>query len=330
MATSGAFETGAVGGLGSSPNRVRFEWGLAGQNTGGNYSTINWNVRGWGGAGGYWTRNFQSNTYIHGSHVQGTGTFDMYQNSVFGSGSINIGHDANGNMSFGANSNNKIYYNSWNSSGSGSWALPRIAKAPSIYGNLVDTITNTTARLGTEINNYGNGTSAATRMYYKLSTSGSWTWATSDQGDAGGYNYWTVSSLTPNTTYNYFSRWWNNNGDTADSGSSSFKTLASGTLGAVSGLKHNQVTIATTIAASGTSESNPTSKIQYRISGASTWTDSSTSTSLSPSFTLTGLKANTVYEYRLSCTNSTGTWTSSNVTFKTGNPPGFVFILEEY
>lgn len=126
--TSGAFETNVVGGLGSSPNRMRFEWSLASQNIAGNYSTINWNIRGVGGAGGYWTRNFNARTTIHGSLVQSTGAFDMYQNSVFGSGSFNIGHDSAGNMTFGASAVGRIYYNTDNSSGSGAWELPTIPR----------------------------------------------------------------------------------------------------------------------------------------------------------------------------------------------------------
>lgn len=245
---------------------------------------------------------------------------------------VTFNKDANGNIGIGVHG----YVNGANApyvgAGQASWTHypARIGVAPSIYGNLCDTITNTSARIGTEINNYGLGTSAATRMYYKLTTSGGWTWSTPDQGDVGGYNTWTIGSLTPNTSYNYFSRWWNNNGDTADSGVGTFKTLASGGVTGVTNLKYNKATINIGMNASGSGEPNATVKVQYKRSVDSTWLDSSTSTSLTPAITLTGLKPNTVYDYRVVATNSTGTWTGSTATFKTKNAPGFIFILEDY
>lgn len=325
---------GYVSIYGQTGCRARIETQFAGNNVGGNYSTVNWQLYAdfvksdaqlddgvLNGAGGQRYRNggriynYAGNISNHTVHIA--------------SGSFTVGHDANGHGSYGADANFAVY-GSGRAYASGSEGLPRIALAPSIHSQVADQITDRTARLGTEINNYGRGTSAATRMYYKLPSHGGWTWRTYDQGDVGGYNRWAISSLTPNTSYNYFSRWWNNNGDTADSWVSTFKTLASGSVSSISGLKYNKATININMAASGSGESNATVKVQYKRSVDSTWLDSSTSTSLTPAITLTGLKPNTVYDYRVVATNSTGTWTGSAATLKTKNAPGFIFIMEDY
>jgi len=256
-----------------------------------------------------------------------TGNFSNHTIGI-ASGSFTVGHDANGNGSYSMSASFAVYQ-SGTASCSGSENLPRLALAPSGLSKSVDTITNTTARLGRKQDNNGHGTSSANRVYYRLGNSGSWTWTTPDQGGTG-WKYNTVTGLTPNTTYSYFSRHWNNNGDTADTGSSTFKTLASGGVTSVSDLKYNKATINIGMNASSTSEANATVKVQYRRTVDADWIDSSTSTDISPSFLLTGLKPNTSYTYQFTATNSTGTWTSGTATFKTKNAPGFIFIMEDY
>jgi hypothetical protein len=241
----------------------------------------------------------------------------------------NMGHDANGYLSYSIGGSASFSYPG---SGGGDWggySAGRLALAPQGIEKSVDTITNTSARLGRKNDNYGHGTSAANRVYYRVGNSGGWTWQTPDQG-GNGWKYNSISGLTPNTTYSYFSRHWNNNGDTADTGASTFKTLASGGVISVSNLKYNTATINAQMTASASGEANATVKVQYKRSVDADWMDSSTTTSLTPSIVLTGLKPNTSYDYRLVATNSTGTWTGDTIKFKTGNPPGFVFILEEY
>lgn len=132
------------------------------------------------------------------------------------------GRDANGNGSASAEGWGDVYFGS--GSTGGSIGLTRIARAPSIAGISADTIKQRSVRLGMEFNNYGNGTSAASRMYYRIQGSGSAWSQTSDQGDGAGYTYWDVTGLKPGTVYEYFTRAWNNNGDTADSGTATFKT----------------------------------------------------------------------------------------------------------
>lgn len=135
-----------------------------------------------------------------------------------------VGHDVNGNWSGSAGASTQA---SWSGigSGGGDWgfALPRLALAPPIAGNVADTITPVSARLGAEISGYGHGTSAALEMFYRLQGSGTWI-SLGQQGDVAGYNYWNVTGLKPGKTYEYTFNVWNNNGDTASSATYTFKT----------------------------------------------------------------------------------------------------------
>lgn len=156
MATSGAYETNAIGGLGNSPNRMRIEWSLASQNEDANQSTINWNVRGWGGVSGWWTQNFQARTWVDGSLRQSTGSFQMYQNSIFGSGSYTIGHNGDGSRSFGSNADGRIYNNTVNSSGSGSWSLPSLYQEIAFNSITYTNITDVSMDVNVSVNRTAN------------------------------------------------------------------------------------------------------------------------------------------------------------------------------
>lgn len=233
---------------------------------------------------------------------------------------VTINKDANGYLTV----NSYGYINGANggSVGAGSASFnvgtTRQGVAPSIAANTADTVTATSVRLGTEINNVGLGTSASCRFYYKTVADASWT-ATGDQADVGGYNYFNVTGLVPNTKYYRLARWWNNNGDTGDlpstypSESYFFVTLASATVGAVSPLA-TTVDIPLTVT---TGFYAPTSKIQYRKTGDATWIDSATSTSGTPTIALSGLLPNTQYDYRPAVTTTSGTWEGTTSTFTT-------------
>lgn len=301
-------------------------------NQGGNYSTINWTLYadfvnsdaqlddGVANGGG-------GQRYRNGGRIYNfSGNYSNHTITI-ASGSFNVGHDANGNGSYGMDANFYVYQ-SGRAYASGSEGLPRLGGAPGGAAKSVDTIDDTSARLGRKQDNNGRGTSSANRVHYRRGASGGYS-QTPDQGGTG-WKYNTVSGLTPNSSYQYFSRHWNNNGDSTDTGTSTFKTLASGSITSIEDIKYNKTTVKINMTASGTSESNATVKLQYRRTADSDWIDVPTSTSLTPSFTITGLKPNTGYTVRFQATNSTGTWTSPTQTLKTKNAPGFIFIMEDY
>lgn len=172
-----------------------------------NTGSANWNGNGGGvtGSGNFNYSQYQTKTlweydWTYNKDANGYGTWNFYgyingDNSPYcGAGSTNF------NMSPG-----------------------RIGIAPGIAGITADTIKPTSARLGGEITGYGLGTSANMNMYYRLQGSGTWI-DLGNQGDAAGYNYWNVTGLKPGKTYEYVMNVWNNNGDFAQSGVSTFKT----------------------------------------------------------------------------------------------------------
>lgn len=225
---------------GSSYARIRYETQLASQNTLGNYSTINYQVyidfigcdaeldagyaAWWGGV-----------LYNNGGRVYNyAGNFSNHTVTM-ATGSFNVGHDANGNGSYGGDAHVTVF-SSGVTSTSGSAGLPRIALAPTISSVTVDTIKPTSARLGGEISSVGHGTGATWEMFYRLQGAGSWT-SLGQQGDAAGFNYWNATGLKPGKTYEYFARVWNNNGDTTNSSTFNFKTQpVSGMIAVLGGL----------------------------------------------------------------------------------------------
>jgi len=233
MATSGSFSGSAFTIGGQSNNYIFTNWQLAGQDTNGNYSTINWQTYfHFNGAdaqldNGYTNSNvgmlWQNTGRVHNY----TGTFTVRDISL-ASGTFTIGHDANGNQNLSLSDAIDIY-GTGTSSGSGSWALPRIPLAPGLLGMTVDSITTNSARLGAELTSVGHGTSATLEMFYKLRTSGSYI-SLGAQADGAGYNYWSATGLLPATLYDYICNVTNNNGDFAQFTAQSFTTLVNNTM----------------------------------------------------------------------------------------------------
>lgn len=212
---------------GSSTARLRIETQLAGQEVGNNRSLINWQcyiffdncdaqldngfVGWWGGA-----------LYDNPGRVYNyAGNFADHTVGM-GSGSFWVGHDANGNGSYGMNADVAVF-GSGTSAASGSEGLPRLALAPSFSALTADTIKPTSARLGVEISSHGHGTSSNFNMYVRLQGTGTWT-DLGNQGDVGGFNYWNATGLKPGKVYEYICNAWNNNGDFAQTGVQTFKT----------------------------------------------------------------------------------------------------------
>lgn len=195
-----------------APTQASFHYKLSAEIRNGARNTVgdaswNGNLSGHGNASANWTYSTNGWRTLH--------EFD-----------VTINKDANGYLTVNAyghiNGANAPYVGA----GSASFDVgtTRIGEAPGIAGIVADQIKPTTARLGVEITGHGRGTSSAMRMYYRIQGSGSGWSQTSDQSDVAGYNYWTITGLKPSKTYEYFARVWNNNGDTRDSGISTFKT----------------------------------------------------------------------------------------------------------
>ena len=218
------------------------------------------------------------------------------------------GHDVNGNGSASAEGWGDVYYGS--GSTGGSIGLTRLGLAPEGRDKSVDQISATSVRLGRKHDNNGRGTSSANRVYYRLDNTGGWS-ETAEQGGTG-WKHNTVTLLS-NRMYGYFSRHWNNNGDSADTGVSTFVTLANATETS----KNITATSADFVLAVAQGYRTTTGSVQYRKQGDSTWLDSSTGAGATPSVSISGLLPNTVYEYRLAVTTSDGTWTGTTQTLTT-------------
>lgn len=174
-----------------------------------NAGDANWNVN----TAGSGSRSSNFN-YSWGNGDHGLDTYD-----------ITVNHDVNGNCTIGVHAfvdgRNSPFFVS--ASIDTSLGIPRLALAPAILAIIADTITPTSARLGGELSSYGHGTTANMNMYYRLQGSGTWI-DLGNQGDAAGYNYWSVTGLQPGKTYEYMMNAWNNNGDGASSSTQTFKT----------------------------------------------------------------------------------------------------------
>lgn len=140
---------------------------------------------------------------------------------------------------------------------------------------------------------------------YRVSGSSTWT------NDSSITNYKTISGLSPATTYQYQVQTRCSAGLLSTyTSSSTFTTLASASCGTATGLT------ATSVSTSGatlnwTTVSGASSyTIQYRISGSSTWTSTTSTTGTT---TISGLYASTLYEFQVQtvCSGTTSAFTAS-------------------
>lgn len=151
--TSGSLSTSSYNG-----RYLTFSWSVAGQDVGGNKTTINWSLYGDGpdyvedGVSWYYCRNVELK--IDGSVVYSSGSdspVELRSGATVASGSFTLSHQSDGTKAFGVNIQAAIYNWAVNCSGYTEWRLPDIARAsqPSINSypnntpdfNLGDTIT---------------------------------------------------------------------------------------------------------------------------------------------------------------------------------------------
>lgn len=128
MASSGSFNTS-----GYSSRYLNFSWSVASQNIANNQTTINWSLKGAGGATNNWFKAGNFQVVIDGAVVYSSATrINLYNGTLVASGSYTITHNADGNRSFSASAQAGIYTVAVNCSGSGSWALPQIPRQANI------------------------------------------------------------------------------------------------------------------------------------------------------------------------------------------------------
>lgn len=140
MANSGSFTTTGYSDPGY-PDRYIFSWNLSSQSIVNNTSTITWSLVGAGGtSSGYFTTVKEKYVTVNGSTQSNSNLQNTYNGTVAFSGTTTIKHNADGSGSFSASAGGAFYYyGSYNSTGSGSWSLPTIARAttPTLSANSV-------------------------------------------------------------------------------------------------------------------------------------------------------------------------------------------------
>lgn len=140
MALSGNFLTSDSGqGGGNFYGRTVFEWWRTGWGRSGNqgYHDISFTWKSYGGSSGYWQNFYQPSLNVNGSGIGTIGSGSRVYGAgatTIGSGSFRLWTNSAGNASFGASAQGGIYYNTINTSGSGSWALDNIPMHASITG----------------------------------------------------------------------------------------------------------------------------------------------------------------------------------------------------
>ena len=127
MANSGSFDT-THRTSGSYDTYARFSWSLSSQSIANNTSTITWNFKGKTANSYQWIALYGSGITVDGeSHSGWTG--NMYEGTTLYSGTKTISHAADGTKTLSASGWIKQYSSgAANNTGSGSWALPTIAR----------------------------------------------------------------------------------------------------------------------------------------------------------------------------------------------------------
>lgn len=113
-----------------SPDHYVFSWTLISQSIADNTSTISWSVVAAGGAtAGYYNTVRERYVTVNGATKSSSDAQVTYNGTTPFSGTTTIKHDSNGNGSFSASCGGAFEYSgSYNSTGSGSWTLPAIAR----------------------------------------------------------------------------------------------------------------------------------------------------------------------------------------------------------
>lgn len=111
-----------------------FSWSLKSQDIEKATSTIEWTLKGAGGTGNYYTIARERYVTVNGSTQSATNLFNVATGTTVFSGTTVVQHNTTtGAGSFSASAGIALYYYpSYNSTGSGTWSLPTIARATKI------------------------------------------------------------------------------------------------------------------------------------------------------------------------------------------------------
>lgn len=111
-----------------------FSWSLKSQDIEKATSTIEWTLKGAGGSGGYYTIARERYVTVNGATQSATNLFNIATGTTVFSGTTVVQHNTTtGAGSFSASAGIAFYYYpSYNSTGSGTWSLPTIARATKI------------------------------------------------------------------------------------------------------------------------------------------------------------------------------------------------------
>lgn len=144
---SGSFKTTGYSDA-NSPDHYVFSWTLASQSIVDNTTTINWEVVAAGGStAGYYNSVKEKYVTVYGTTKTNSDWQTTYNGTKPFSGTTVIKHDSNGKGSFSASCGGAFEYSgAYNSTGSGSWDLPTIARATT------PVLAATTITMGSSIN----------------------------------------------------------------------------------------------------------------------------------------------------------------------------------
>ena len=209
-----------------------------------------------------------------------------------------------------------------------STALPTISNLAS------SAITTNAATVSANVN--ANNASTTISVEYGLTTSYGSTMATTPgtaSGSAATAVSASLSSLTPNTTYNYRIKAVNSVGTTY-SANATFTTAVATSLPTISNVASSAITTNAATVSADVNANNATTTISveyglttsYGSTLATTPSTASGNTATAVSASLSSLTPNTIYNYRIKAVNSVGTTYSANATFQTNNLTSIVLL----